>query len=92
MWETTDPDGRRVSLEWSRLRHVREDHPYLGVRVHVLLEIVAAPDRRVPGREAGEEWFYGHNRGGPSRWIKVVVHYEGGCGRLVTAFPRRSFP
>ena len=92
MWETTDPDGHWVVLESARWRHVREDHPHLAVHVQVLLEIVAAPDQRLPGREAGEEWFYGHNRGGPSSWIKVVVHYERVRGRIVTAFPRRSFP
>ena len=38
------------------------------------------PDERLAGHEAGEEWFY--RRGaGPSRWMRVVVHYERGSGR-----------
>jgi hypothetical protein len=31
-------------------------------------------------------------RSGPSRWIKVVVHYESDRGEIMTAFPRRWFP
>jgi len=38
-----------------------------------------------------EEWFYVENLG-PSRWLKVVVAYGGEEGRIITAFPRRSFP
>jgi len=45
----------------------------------------------MPGRHHGEEWFYLEGAG-PSRWLKVVVHYEGKSGRIVTAFGRRSMP
>lgn len=56
-----------------------------------ILRAIRAPNQRHPGREPNEEWFYLNNVG-PSRWIKVVVVYEDGCGRIITAFPRRAFP
>lgn len=91
MWETTDPDGRRAVLAWSRWIHILRSHQDLDVEPEVILGIVAAPDERIFGRQPTEEWFYGR-RGGPSAWIKVVVHYEGDRGVIVTAFPRRLFP
>jgi hypothetical protein len=39
----------------------------------------------------GEEWFYLRVLG-PSRWLKVVVTYREGLGRIHTAFARRAFP
>jgi hypothetical protein len=45
----------------------------------------------MPGPQDNEEWFY-LGGAGPSRWLKAVVHYEGGRGRIVTAFARRSMP
>jgi hypothetical protein len=56
-----------------------------------LLAVVSAPDERIVGRDENEEWFYSGGFG-PSVWVKVVVHSEGGSGLIVTAFARRSFP
>jgi len=91
VWETVDPQGRRVVLTRHRWLHICSRHGELEVKPDVLLEAVARPDRRAPGRERGEEWFYLEGAG-PSRWIRVVVHYEGARGLILTAFPRRSFP
>jgi hypothetical protein len=91
VWETTDPDGRRVVLSFERWRHVLEDHAELSRHREAVLEAVARPDVRLDGRLRGEEWFY-RRTAAPSRWVKVVVHYEGGSGRIVTAFPRRKLP
>jgi hypothetical protein len=91
VWETIDPEGRHVVLETRDWRHIVETHAELDVPPEALMTIVAAPDRRIQGREPGEEWLYGAGAG-PSRWIKVVVHYEQARGRIATAFPRRSFP
>ncbi len=91
MWETTDPDGRRVVLTFGRWRHILDKHRELGRRRETVLEAVAHPDERLPGRKAQEEWFY-RRTAWPSRWIRVVVHYEGDRGLIVTAFPRRLFP
>jgi hypothetical protein len=92
--EVVDPDGRPVALNCSRWEHIvdRESgHPEMaGLREEVLLAI-QKPDRRMPGHESNEEWFYRSNVG-PSSWIKVVVIYEEGRGLIITAFPRRAFP
>ena len=91
VWETRDPDGRQVVLLWLHWSHVIDRHPYIGVGPEGLLDAIAHPDARLAGQRPGQEWFY--RRGiGPSAWIRVVVHYEGNRGRIVTAFPRRAFP
>jgi hypothetical protein len=43
------------------------------------------------GRRDGQEWFY-LEAVGPSRFLKVVVAYDGGRGFIMTAFARRSMP
>ena len=91
VWETTDPDGRRVVLSFSRWHHILDKHGELGRQRDTVLEAVARPDERLPGRKAHEEWFY-RRTARPSRWVRVVVHYEGDRGLIVTAFPRRLFP
>jgi hypothetical protein len=91
VWETIDPQGRRVVLTHLRWLHICARHGELDLEPDVLLDAVARPDRRAPGRGRSEEWFYRHGVG-PSRWIRVVVHYEQERSLIVTAFPRRSFP
>ncbi|MEX2645347.1 MAG: hypothetical protein WD249_03700 [Gaiellaceae bacterium] len=91
MWETIDPDGRRVVLTHERWRHIVEEHEELGLEPSDILAVVAEPEHRLPGRGPQEEWFY-RGGAGPSRWVKVVVHYEQTFGRIVTAFPRRALP
>ena len=91
MWKTRDPDGREVVLSWARWTHVLRRHPYIGVKPEAVVDAVARPDVHMPGRRAGEEWFY-RREAGPSAWISVVVHYEHDRGLIMTAFPRRSFP
>ena len=78
-------------LSPDRWAHVVEEHAELDGLEAAVLGAVERPDRRIRGREPTEEWYYGGGVG-PSRWIKVVVHYEGDVGRIVTAFPRRRFP
>ncbi|MGH2368028.1 MAG: hypothetical protein ACRDI2_07505, partial [Chloroflexota bacterium] len=87
----TDPDGRPVQLTEERWHHILDGHPELGMFQDQILAAIRAPDERRAGRWPGEEWFYlGTTR--PSRWLKVVVVYRGGKGRIITAFPRRSVP
>jgi hypothetical protein len=91
MWETRDPDGRRVVLTDERWRHIVERHPELReLRVAILLA-VAEPHAHRPGHQRCEEWFYGRGFG-PSAYVRVVVHYERGLGSITTAFPRRALP
>jgi hypothetical protein len=91
MWETHDPEGRLVVLGWDGWQHILQRHADIGVPRRALLEAVAHPDARHSGRDTGEEWFYARHVG-PSAWLRVVVHYEGDRGLIVTAFARRSFP
>lgn len=91
VWETRDPDGRLVVMTRERWRHVLDDHPELADAREAILDAVAGPVARRAGRNVGEEWFYGHGFG-PSRLVKVVVHFRGDVGSITTAFPRRGFP
>ena len=91
VWETIDPDGRRVVLDAAGWRHVIARHDDLTLHREDLLRAVAEPTRRASGSRENEEFFY-LAEAGPSRWIKVVVHYDHGLGRITTAFPRRRFP
>ena len=50
MWETVDPDGRRVVLSFDRWRHIVEEHGELEPYRTALLAAVSAPDQRIPGR------------------------------------------
>lgn len=88
-----DPDGRRVVLDTDGWDHIiRPDgHPEMAPLCDSILQAVAQPAARLPGNKPGQEWFYGAGVG-PSRWVRVVVAYERGRGRIVTAFPRRSLP
>jgi hypothetical protein len=91
VWETTDPDGLRVTLTFARWRHIVERHPELAAAREAILRAVAAPAARRAGRDLDEQWFYGQGFG-PSRFVRVVVHFKGGSGSITTAFPRRALP
>ncbi len=88
---TLDPDRRPVVLTERAWLHIRTEHPNLARSLRDVMAAVREPDRRVPGRRPNEEWFFAEGPG-PSRWLQVVVHYEGGEGWIVTAFARRSLP
>jgi hypothetical protein len=88
---TLDPDGRRVVLTDAAWEHIKERRPRLSGSVRDIMAAVHEPTLRRAGHEEGEEWFY-LEWAGPARWLKVVVHYDGGEGWIVTAFPRRSLP
>lgn len=92
-----DVDGRSVELTEERWAHIvgaephRAGHPELSQHLDAVLRAVQAPDHRLAGRREGEEWFYLEGAG-PSRFVKVVVAYDGREGRIITAFGRRSMP
>ena len=91
VWQTRDPDGRLVLLTFARWQHVLEDHPELADARGAILAVVAEPAAHVRGRDYNEEWFYGQGFG-PSRFVRVVVHFRNEVGTVTTAFPRRRFP
>ena len=79
-------------LTTERWKHILDGHPELAMHEDGVLRAVEAPTEARPGREPGEEWFYLRDAG-PSRWLKVVVLFEGSTkGRIITAFPRRRKP
>ena len=87
MWETSDPDGRRVVLSEERWRHIVRRHSELEAHRERTLEAIETPTRRTHGHAANEEWFFLEGAG-PSRWLQVVVHYEESRGSVTTAFGR----
>jgi hypothetical protein len=89
----TDPDGRRVELTAERWQHIiRPDgHPEVSEFPTDVLRAVRAPDVRLTAPRANEQWFLLRDVG-PSRWLQVVVAYEGDRGWIVTAFGRRKDP
>jgi hypothetical protein len=91
VWETIDPDGRRVLLTAARWQHIVERRPLFDSALHEILAAVTYPCARRPGHRSNEEWFYGAGFG-PTRWVRVVVHYEASLGSITTAFPRRDLP
>lgn len=91
MWETNDPDGRRIVLVEERWHHVVERHADLTERLEAILAAVRTPDARMPGYEEGEHWFF-RRVSGRLPWLQVVVHYERNEGWITTAFRRKTLP
>lgn len=85
------PDGTPVELTAERWEHVLAGHPDLAPYRDAVLTCITDPTIRRPGRDPGEWWHYLQDTG-PSRWLKVVVAYDGDRGYVRTAFARRSFP
>jgi hypothetical protein len=80
-----------VELTEKRWDHIVAGHPELARFRAEVIQAVQAPSHHIPGRRSAEEWYYLEGVG-PSRYLKVVVSYESGTGRVVTAFARRSKP
>jgi hypothetical protein len=86
-----DPDGIPVELTDERWQHILAGHPDLRPHLEAVAVAIAAPTNVRSGRKRNERWHY-LAEAGPSRWLKVVVAYEGSRGYVRTAFARRSFP
>lgn len=91
--DVVDPDGRRVELTTERWQHITrpDGHSELAHLQAEVLRAVEAPDERQTAPRSNEQWFFVGGVG-PSRWLQVVVAYEGERGFIVTAFPRRRDP
>ena len=83
-------DGDWIELSEERWGHIISRHPELAPFRDQIIDVLRRPARRLSGRHSGEEWYYGP--GGPSRWLKVVVHWQDALGVVVTAFARRRMP
>jgi hypothetical protein len=89
---TTDPDGREVVL----LARIWEDkialdHPELAGHLDAVIETVANPDHLEPDTLPARRRFYRRNVG-PSRRLMVVVSYEQGPARIITALANWKDP
>ena len=88
---TRDPDGRRVVLTRERWAHIRDEHATLSPKQREIMAAVRVPYLSMRGRSEDEVWFFAEDAG-RFPWLQVVVHYEGGEGWVVTAFPRTALP
>lgn len=86
-----DPRGRRVELTSERWNHILDRHPEIAEHRADVLRAIDQPSAQLPGRHAGQTWFY-LAEVGPSGWLKVIVDFDQAIGQIITAFPRRSFP
>lgn len=89
-----DPERRSVELTSERWEHIVDEldgHPELAHYRAEVLRAVSGPDEIRPGRRRNERWYFLRGAG-PSRWLQVVVAYEGDRGWIVTAFARRRDP
>ena len=87
-----DRQGRDVLLGPERWQHIVSGHPEIEIYAKEIYCAVESPTAVLPGREPDEEWLYLEGVG-PSRWLKVVVVFDGdGSGRIITAFARRRKP
>lgn len=84
------PDGRFVLLLAHAWQHVLAGHPEMEEHVQAVIDTVEQPDHREPDPRAGRERYF--RRGGPERWIRVVVELDGPIDRVVTAFPQTNAP
>jgi len=81
--------GRIVVFTQSRLTHIHLGHVEVTER-DVKLAIRDA-DIRTRGHRPGDEVLWCRHVG-VARWMKVVVAYEAGEGRVRTAYPSRRGP
>lgn len=85
-----DPDGREVVLTHDAWRHVIAGHPELADHRDLLMRAIAEPEHRSADRRPGRERYF--VRGGPSRWVRVVVDFSQTEAVVVTAFSERRDP
>jgi hypothetical protein len=86
-----DPDGTPVALTDEDWRHILARHGEMASHLTGIAACVSHPTHIVPGRSAREVWHYLADSG-PSRYLKVVIHYHADRGYVRTAFGRRRFP
>jgi hypothetical protein len=84
--KTLDNLGRVVVLDQDRWKHIKEENPILTRRLRAIVAAVRQPSFHCAGRDEREEWYFTDEALGRG-WVRVVVHYEGDEGWIVTAFP-----
>jgi hypothetical protein len=84
------PDGRYVELSWNAWVHALERHPHLSGSLTDIVLTIEHPEYREPDARPGRERLF--RRGGPDRWIRVVVEFSGDFDGMVTAFSQTADP
>lgn len=85
-----NPDGRFVLLLAHGWRHVLAGHPQMEDHVRDVVATIEDPELREPDVRVGRERYF--RRGGPERWLRVVVQMSGPVDHVVTAFPQTNPP
>jgi hypothetical protein len=87
---TPNPDGRFVLLLADRWEHVLIGHPEMVDHVEDVITTIEDPEHREPDVRVGRERYF--RRGGPERWLRVVVEMNGPVDHVVTTFPQANEP
>jgi uncharacterized protein YuzE len=67
-----------------------DGHPYMAPYRAQVLCAIADPTERIGQARPGQDWFYLEGAG-PSRWLKVVVAFEGqSVGSVRTGVPEKA--
>lgn len=85
--------GKAVFVPDRILAKVETDHgTYFPPRRDVILDVVIRAEGHAPDPIPGRYRYWRRGVGG-SRWLFVVVDYDGhAIGQMITAFPRRRLP
>lgn len=86
-----EPDGRTVVLSEDVWQHIRAQHPELARYERAIMETISHPNERTDDVRPGRERYFASGKG-PSRWLRVVVEFDGTQGEVVTAFGQRNEP
>jgi hypothetical protein len=84
------PDGRVVVLMPPRWQHILHGHPEMEDHLDAVMETIENPEHREPDPRPGRERLF--RRGGPERWVRVVIEVAGPLDKVVTAFPQSNEP
>jgi hypothetical protein len=83
-------DERYVELTWNAWVHAIERHPHMSGSLTDIVLTIEHPEHREPDLHPGRERLF--RRGGPDKWIRVIVEFCGSFDRMVTAFSQAADP
>jgi hypothetical protein len=90
-FETVDPRGRSVVLDWRALAHLARKRPLMVGHLEAILDAIRRPDVHLHDVRPGRERFFRRDLD-PERWLRVVVDFSESPGFVVTAFTHESDP
>ena len=89
LFTAVDPRGRIVSFSQKQRDHIDEEHAEVkNLDVRRCIEQAQA---RTRGNFPGAELLWTRNLG-PTRWMVVLVAYDGRVGRVITAYGSKKGP